>query len=808
MSPLMCCRTACLMVLTFTLTSPTLADAWVSAEHPYRLQIELDQSLEQPAVLDISSQQVIDALQPVGVDQIDQETLAFEKTVLVNPDTGKVVGRFELVRVDEPLEIDGTFSDLRDGRKTWSGYRPDRMQIKPMKLGGETVQALTITEEKVTNVKLQQQVQLTPGDRYLLEYWLMNDTQDNQMGVMFNDPELRLFAQLPHSYFNKMPPRGEWARYQVIFRPKVPKTRLQVRPIPEDAFFQLTYAFDGRGGVADLRLQRVDWRLVVEPDQPLYRVEAYLIARAGHRLTEPNDDLIAQDLPEHTATIKQTRAQLQPLNPGGVLVDAGSASAWTIDPVLPLKVGAIKKYRPDGSVARARVDVFTGGSASLVIAVNNGQPRMDDLTAQSDLNARVTFHRLATVPVYDGPTVDGEVKGRLIETRYDPMVPLDYRVDPDSTDGIHLVLATITPKADMPAGLHEGQVTLRFDGQSLSVPVELNVAPMTVAAKRHFGTLFGGSFFHIKYKAGTANVVEDMISIARYHGFKGDSVTPPTIMSLSIPDNPDQRTLSIRGLAEKYYHQMLDYHVLPQSPALYAYFTYTINGRGPDKAPRLTDWDFSQGYDQAIEELVIGRDMPWLMVGRSNGHLMDHIRLSNNRYYSFKERPERDDWVHLPDDEFYNLVADYWDRFAEHLDKLGVLDRAIFVIDESAPSTYSDILRYVRAMRSRPYSKQIKIGHTTYKTATWLYKKDDGQLVMDEVLDVPMPMNDEHFNFFEHEWNQRFTKPGKHQWVYHVETDHMNLENAGMSTTVMPLKLRHLGVDGWYCWESFIWSIP
>ena len=64
------------------------------------------------------------------------------------------------------------------------------------------------------------------------------------------------------------------------------------------------------------------------------------------------------------------------------------------------------------------------------------------------------------------------------------------------------------------------------------------------------------------------------------------------------------------------------------------------------------------------------------------------------------------------------------------------------------------------AMKSRPYAGQIKIGHTTQKTSTWTRRLPSGKLLMDEVLDVPMPINDEHYNFFEPEWHARFERPG------------------------------------------------
>ena len=84
----------------------------------------------------------------------------------------------------------------------------------------------------------------------------------------------------------------------------------------------------------------------------------------------------------------------------------------------------------------------------------------------------------------------------------------------------------------------------------------------------------------------------------------------------------------------------------------------------------------------------------------------------------------------------------------------------------------------------------------------------NGNLILDEVMDIPAPDNDDHFNFFEPEYNARMKIPGKLQWVYYVETDHFDLLNAGLSTVITPLKLRNFGGSGWLCWGSFIWSFP
>jgi len=764
--------------------------SWSSAPHPYRLTLKLERSVSQPAVLALDAQAIINAIAPVAVDQLNQDTLAFERAVLVNPHTGATVGRFRLMDAGPPLDIDGSFERLREGRPPWLGFRPERMRFQSVRLDDRPRQALMIREEAIANVRISQTVRLEPNRQYLLDYWIMCDPSDSHMDVMLHHPDLTLFSPVYHSYVMRMPPPGRWQRERVLFRPQ-PTRAGHTGPLDID--LRITHAFIGQGGVAAMSLRPVAWRLVVEPDRPLEELVLYVSARAGHRMTVPTDELIARTMPRHTVNAVVGVPRVQTLNEGAVRVASGDVVAWTIDPSLPLKVQTVQSYRPDegAGAAAARVDVFHGGSTSLVIALKTRPTRLDDLQADSDLPADVTFHRLATIPVYDGPTVRGELKGALIETRYDAMVPLDYPLDPDGGTGVHLVVATITPRSDTPAGAHEGRVRLSFAGTSLAVPVTLRCAPLHLRPSHHFGTLFGAQAYLIARSAGTANMVEDAISIAAFHGM----------------DDAASNLPAVRALAERYFHALLDHHLAPRGPALYHDFTYTVSDRGPGRAPRLSDWDFSGGYDGAVEEFVIGRDIPWFAVFHTNGHLMHQLRLRNGTTYSVAANPDDPHWVQLPRQEFDKLIGDYFDGIARYLDARGVLDRAILVIDESGSETYDDIRAWVMAMRDRPYAARIKIGHTIYKTTPYTMTGPGGGLLMDDLLDVPMPINDDHFNFFEPQWRNRFQRP-KTPWVYHVETDHMNLENAGLSTMLLPMKLRRFGVAGWYCWESFMWSLP
>jgi hypothetical protein len=775
---------------------------WKIASHPYRVQIKLGNSASGRAAINVDVNKLIKQLAEEGVDQSSEETFAYEKAVLVDPLSGKVVGGFKLVKQGKSMPIDGDFSGLANGKSPWVGFNPSQMKLESVECQGNPCTALLIKEEEVGNKKVSQPVTLTRDQNYLLEYWIMMDTQDNEIGVMINDPSKQLFAQVPHSYYNKMPPVGEWAQNHVLFRPELdPDAGGQLA-----ASLEVSHAFVGKGGVANLRLQPVEWQLVANTSEPVEALDLYLIGRAGHRFTEIEPEIIANGT-EDSIEASLGELQTQDINPEAILVTSGEATAWTIDPILPLKVGTVSKYKPIQSAAAkiAKINTFRNGAASLVIAVDSGTDRLDDLKIKTDLPAKVQSYRLATIPVFDGPTFQGEHKGRLLETRYEAMVPLDYKLDPKSADGIHLVLLTITPTEEAD-GSTQDIVTLEFADQKLELPVQLNVAPLTISPAKHFETLFGGISFLVGYEAGIAGMEEKTITTAAYHGLDDEGLIPDTVMSLSIPDNPNPRMKDVRELAKKYFHSMLDYHLLPQSPAIYAYYDYDVVDKGEGLAPELNNWDFNQGFDEAVREFVIGRDMRWLMIGRTNGALINRITLNNGKTYSFDANEADPNWVQLPRDEFHKLIGNYWEAVAAHLEELGVLDRAMFVVDESEIHTYDNIYNCVMAMKAQPHAKQIKIGHTIQHASAWTHRLPNGKLLMDEILDVPMPINDEHYNFYEQEWGTRYERPGKTQWVYNVETDHLVLEAAGLSTAFMPLRLQQMGVDGWYCWELVHWS--
>jgi len=788
----------CGIVLTMLpLTPGRGTEEWADRFYPYRLRLALDEPATGRVAIALGPEECVAALREVSVDVTETDTFAFEKAVLVDPQTGQQVGGYRLACIGSSLVKDPAFGTLDAKGSPWFRCGGGaELSVRPAAAGDHAFSALWATQTNIANRKLVQKLQVVPGAFYVMGYRLYADVIDNCMVAGIYNPAKRLFAEEHRSYRNILPPPRTWTSYRVLYQPDVPDVELRIG-----------LAFTGTCAAGDIGLQRVQWRLVADLTQPARKLDLYCVLRAGHRLPIPDEAMEVTGVPDAEMPIARVRPQALPLNASGIAIEQDGMRLWTVPTDLPLRADLLQGYDPGRSNATesAVLNLFRGGSATLLLAVNARTPQVIFTAPQSDLPLQPSVEQLAEIPVYDGPFPDA----KLIERRLDARVPLNFRGAPPSSSGIHILALTFRATPDCRAGEFDG--SLRFAVQSqrpqrvwFEVPIRLRIAAVTLKPMRHFGTVFGAVHFVTRY-----NLAWPGTSVAQFHNIADEGLHPPTVLSLTRPDLPEQqdsRLTPVQRLARRYFHCLLDHHLIPESMALYTPFTYDVVDSGKGKAPRLTNWDFTE-YDKALDEFVIGRDVPWHMMFRTNGQLMHKLRLADNVTYSFKPPEGNKPWKQIPREAYLELIGDFFEAFAAHLDEEGILDRSMFVIDESDPSTYALMHDYVMAMKSRPYARRITVAHTTHKTSTYTRLGDDDRLLLDAVLDLPMPDNDDHFNHFEPEWNARMS-PGKRPWVYYVETDHLNLLNAGLSTILPPLKLRHFGADGFYCWASFIWSLP
>ncbi|MHB9071675.1 MAG: glycoside hydrolase domain-containing protein [Sedimentisphaerales bacterium] len=791
--------------LFFSGAAAKASNDWFDNFYPYRLEITLQDNAEGRIAVTLPLQDIIGHLKTVSPDIVDIDNFAFEKVILVEPTSGKVVGGFKFVIQSENLIKDSNFATLGQKDSPWAGFNPAEAKVENITADSQNFSAVMVTKTAIANTKISQPVKLDLGGFYLFQYWSYNDAATNNIGISLENPKRWFFSKLYSSYIPTLSPQGKWTHQSSLVWANV-----------ADADLRIGTAYIGSGGAGNIDLRKVECMLVVDLPAKTSTLHLYYVPRAGHKITCPNEQMVIASTNDINS-VKPAAVKAEALNNNtdGVMVKGKYLTAWTIPADYPLKAGFLKSAMPSdqNTSSPLRVNLCRGGDVTVLVAIDTGTPYLNFVNYSSSLPIKARFERLAPIPVYDGPFPGST----LTETRFDAMMEPNDTLCPPTTDGIHLMAITLTAPKDAQAGTFVGKIKCTVqtpvpDAESFEIPVELHIAPVTLKPMNHFGVIFGGQFLQIPNSGPP--YTKQGLSIFDFHGFAPDDKKIDWIARLTGTDQNESAPEQYKSLTSMYWNRMIDFDVQPEILPLFANYSYKITEQGQGKAPLLSDWDFSE-YDTAIDEYLGKREVPWLPIWRTNGHSMHIHRLSNNVNYTFNSTDEYNKLVgventdtvrQVTQDEYFRLVADYFDTLAKHLDQKGYLDRAIFVIDESDTTTYKLIYKYKQVLKQRKYASRIKFAHTTYQPGVYTVKLPDGNIYMDEALDIPMPNNDEHFNFFEPSYNALFKKP-KNNWVYYVETDHLNIINGGISTIITPLKLKNFGANGWWCWASFIWSM-
>ena len=209
-------RLAFLLVL-LAASGSSGSERWIDSFYPYRLRLRLNGPLTERSVIDLTHEDVLGSLRSVCVDVLDTDTFAFERTALVDPRTGNVVGGFRLMPVGEPIPVDGDFKLLRAGKGSpWYTYGPKPpLQFEQVREADGDFPAMWVTSDQFSNRGFEQKLSLEPGEFYLLDYWTYADPRNIVPSVV--NPKKRLFVAEHHSYYNKLTPLRKWTRQRVHF---------------------------------------------------------------------------------------------------------------------------------------------------------------------------------------------------------------------------------------------------------------------------------------------------------------------------------------------------------------------------------------------------------------------------------------------------------------------------------------------------------------------------------------------------------------------------------------------------------------
>lgn len=777
-------------------------DSWGDVFYDYRVRMDFEQPISGRVKIAFSPRQLADLLSAISPEPMDIRALPFERCVLVDRATGKNVGKFELQTSGDNLVKNADFSLENEKLEGWSGFTPASMKVETLTIEGRSLNALTVRNETFSNSRVSQPIALELGGAYALSFWRRSSVGDASINATLIDPGKRLYADHFQSYKKYLTPPNVWQREVVLHDAQVTDARLDIFT-----------GFAGSGSIAGIELHKAEWNLVADVGVPSSGLDLYLSARAGHRLTTLKPEMLASETMEATATPVKIVAEIRPENESGFLSVAPHASIWSFPSETPLQADLLARTKPLPGKASSFLDVglCRGGSVSILLAVETGTPLLQILEATADLPVAFEVQRIAPLTIYDGPFP----LGKPVQTRFDPLMAIDDPAIPPVPGGIHLICLTLRADAKAKPGVVEGTITLKIQDQvphtsEFKIPIKLDVSSIVLNPSKHFSAIFGNQLWMLKYPLGDP-FPEEQITAAEFHGFKNTSgVWDEMAFRISMPDRLFPDRAPIMRLARKYYHKMMDYHLAPQVPYIFSDYSYEIETPVPGSAPVLKNWNFTR-FDEAINELVVGRDMPWLCIFHTNGFQMHKFTLRDGTTYSFKDKPDgfKEPWIKLTESEFFKLIGEFFEAQAINLEKLGVLDRAVFVIDECDGTTYDTVRKYREAVRAQSHASRIRFANTTYHGEFFTKRNGEGKLLMDEVIDIPIPINDEHFNFFEPEYKGRL-KPREHglNWVYYVSTDHWDLTHSGLSTLLTPLKLKNFGIEGWYCWASLVWSGP
>ena len=816
--------------------------------YPYAIKVSVSPSRPGTYEIDLPEEKLAELLQTVCPDPVAGKAFAHDGVTVMGK-SGRKIGGYQIVIIGDNLAKHGDFDpsiDISD-----SPWRHITEQNIALKRRDDGTPILWADLDKIVDVPLSQEVELDSGSSYLLQYEIYSDVQQGEGTVWLADlQETSDLSAFRGSYVPSLPPQRQWTPVMRLLHASVPKAELRINVMAE-----------GKLGFADVRLNKIRWRLTVNLDkagnQDLY---ICYVPRSGGWITLPKPEMIAKnkDIPKLRLA---AAAVAHSVDQGvlGQMIDAGPIKAWYLDPTYPLivdRLPRVKLSEPYIISNKAQSSVTAPG---IKLTMAKGERRTILMAVQADTNwfkliekknslpVEVTVQRIAQIPVYHDWTFN-----TLLEKRLDALVDVNDPLIPFHAEGPQVLAITFHADEKQEPGHVNGELSLEFQTaypawQWLKIPVELKILPVTVKPMRHFQTNFGLHNLMLTWRSTSDIWNSEFVPPVRFYGYRveeryknrgGDEIVPTFE---TFEEDP------VRDIFDVEVNTLLDYCLQPMTPTLLYPPIFKVNDSGDNSAapasyekmrplkgadfplgtvwrntsgdssvvPTLSDWDWTQ-YDQAIEKFVKARGITCFTLLHTAGGGTRAIRLGTEFTYGLDHDPkylaDTKKYKQLTSDAFYQLVGDFFDAWAKHLDELGVLDYAYICVDETAPDYYLAFKRWAEAIKSRPYAKRIKIYHTLQHTEYYTMTvdgKSGSPLLLRDVFDIVAPENDDGLNsFFEPgNWNkERGADPTT--WVYYVDTDRLRIDRAGLNTLLIPLQLESYGVSGFHHWTLRMWSHP
>ena len=247
---------------------------------------------------------------------------------------------------------------------------------------------------------------------------------------------------------------------------------------------------------------------------------------------------------------------------------------------------------------------------------------------------------------------------------------------------------------------------------------------------------------------------------------------------------------------------------------------------------KLYNWDFSE-FNRDLKHYIDDLKVNSVCLVHTNpkvSHMFKHLPGADLKEFApstphvsmawqaFRERTfvvwgkhekdaYNDETIEVTQDQWDNLVLDYYQAMAKNLDKHGWLDKFYICIDET--SNVKRLLHLLRLLKSDPLTARIKVIACMQGLEYFHYKEDhkNGTYAFKDLL-VYMPQNDENYN----RWEKYFftdydIEPDREKlWNYSVSTSRLIIDSPGINNRIIALDVFNRGGSGFYVWERIIYD--
>jgi len=540
-------------------------------------------------------------------------------------------------------------------------------------------------------------------------------------------------------------------------------------------------------GVIDVSVKKVELVLLADVDQIGQKnYMLYYQPMLGHYLTIP--DLRHTSIPSQTATINSIgSAEKYTGETKYSLASNSFFNAWFAETTVKITPNTPP---PANSSPEINITSARNEKQSFQVVIQPQQSfgfqtiTATDLVGVGDTipAANISFYAVDYVPIVSGSYLTPSSYTGLIG---DPLVELDTKTL-SPAEGNHGLWITVEVPPGTPAGTYTGSLSIEGVETSTIVPMTLAVYDFELPEYSTFQSSMGGQFMDVSCRGG--NVGYD------YHGL----TTSAEKLQLKIA----------------MYDVMAENKFTPKNVSIVsASYSWTPPPQGynvdlPGNYFYLDNWDFTDmnaHLDHYINDLKVNSvllDATDPIICNSKWLLPDLFA-----WGPVPGDPNYDITIEITQNQFDQLILDYYRAIAQNLDNHGWLDYVYLFVDEGENN--DRILHWMRTLKSDPLTSRIKIIATVQGYDYFTYKENPGdtEYAFNGLLTY-VPESDENYQ----RWEKFFFTdydiiPSREKlWNYGVTTSRIAIDVPGVTNRITALDMFDRGGSGYYIWETIIYD--